>query len=168
MLLPFKNCPMNVLYKVSWILTLREVISIRILSVRIISAIMNLYWSHAIALQKQSNERSHKFGWILTRTEVIGIRILRVRLIWTQRSLNSVSKYNWGWQTTDETTFQYSRLWVKNAFKTRQSNVSSSRDSHNASRVAEKGSLAQFRYKVPCPTFPVCPIQRASQQWTPS
>ena len=48
---------------------------------RIISAIMNLYWSHTIALQKLSNERSYKFRWILTLTEVISIRILRMRLI---------------------------------------------------------------------------------------
>ena len=47
---------MNVPYKVSWILTLTEVISIRILRMRIISAIMNFYYSHAIALQKLSNE----------------------------------------------------------------------------------------------------------------
>ena len=48
---------------------------------RLISAIMNLYWSHAIALQKLSNERSYKFSWTLTLTEVISIRILRMRLI---------------------------------------------------------------------------------------
>ena len=46
----------------------------------IISAIMNFYWSHAIALQKLSHERSYKFSWILTLTEVISIRILRMRL----------------------------------------------------------------------------------------
>ena len=34
-------------YKFSWILTLTEVLSIRILRVRLISAIMNFYWSHA-------------------------------------------------------------------------------------------------------------------------
>ena len=62
MLQPFKNCPMNVPSKVSWILTLREVISIRILRMRIISAIMNFYWSHTIPLQKLSNERSYKFS----------------------------------------------------------------------------------------------------------
>ena len=28
---------------------------------RIISTIMNFYWSHAIALQKLSNERCYKF-----------------------------------------------------------------------------------------------------------
>ena len=33
--------------------------------VRLISAIMNFYWSHAIALQKLSNKRSYKFSWIL-------------------------------------------------------------------------------------------------------
>ena len=59
-------------YKFSWILTLTEVISVRILRMRIISPIMNFYLSHAIALQKQSNERSYKFSWILTLTEVIG------------------------------------------------------------------------------------------------
>ena len=71
---------MNVPSKVSLILTLREVISIRILRMRIISAIMNFYWSHHIALQKLSNERSYKFSWILTLTEVISIRILRMRI----------------------------------------------------------------------------------------
>ena len=45
-------------YKFSWILTLTEVISIRILRMRFISTIVNLYWSHAILLQKLSNERS--------------------------------------------------------------------------------------------------------------
>ena len=48
---------------------------------RLISAIMNFYWSHAIALQKLSNERSYTFNRILTLTEVISIRILRMRLI---------------------------------------------------------------------------------------
>ena len=38
---------------------------------RLISAILNFYWFHAIALQKLSNERSYKFSWILTLTEVI-------------------------------------------------------------------------------------------------
>ena len=50
---------------------------IRILRMRIISAIMNLYWPHPIALQKMSYERSYKFSWILTLTEVISIRILK-------------------------------------------------------------------------------------------
>ena len=50
---------------------------------RIISAIMNFYWSHATALQKLSNERSYKFSWILTLTEVISIRILHMRIIST-------------------------------------------------------------------------------------
>ena len=68
-------------YKFNWILTLTEVISIRILRMRIISAIMNFYWSHAIPLQKLTNERSYKFSWILTLTEVISIRTLRMRLI---------------------------------------------------------------------------------------
>ena len=48
---------------------------------RIISVIMNFYWSHTIPLQKLSNERSHKFSWILTLTEVISIITLRMRLI---------------------------------------------------------------------------------------
>ena len=48
---------------------------------RIISAIMNFYRSHDIALQKLSNERSYKFSWILTLTEVISIWILRMRII---------------------------------------------------------------------------------------
>ena len=48
---------------------------------RIISAIMNLYWSHAIPLQTLSNERSYKFSRISTLTEVISIRILRMRII---------------------------------------------------------------------------------------
>ena len=60
-------------YKFSWILTVTEVISIRILRMRLIYAIMNFYWSHAIALQKLSNERSYKFSWILFQTEVINI-----------------------------------------------------------------------------------------------
>ena len=46
---------------------------------RMISAIMNFYWSHAIALQKLSNERSYKFSLISTLTEVISIIILRVQ-----------------------------------------------------------------------------------------
>ena len=47
----------------------------------IISAIMNFYLSHAIALQNLSNEHSYKFSWILTLIEVISIRILRMRVI---------------------------------------------------------------------------------------
>ena len=43
---------------------------------RLISAITNFYWSHAIALQKLSNERSYKFSWISSLTEVISIRIV--------------------------------------------------------------------------------------------
>ena len=81
MLLPFKNCLMNVPYKVSGTLTLRKVISIRILRMRIISAIIKFYWCHPIALQKLSHERSDKFSCILTLTEVISIRILLMRLI---------------------------------------------------------------------------------------
>ena len=49
-------------YKFGWILTLTEVISIKIMRMRIISAIMNFYWSHAVPLQKLSNERSYKFS----------------------------------------------------------------------------------------------------------
>ena len=64
-------------YKFSWILTLTEVISIRILRLPIVFAIMNFYRSHAIALQKLSNQRFYKFSWILTLTEVISIRNLR-------------------------------------------------------------------------------------------
>ena len=48
---------------------------------RIISDIMNFYWSHAIVLQKLSNERSYKFSGILTLTVVISIRNLRMRII---------------------------------------------------------------------------------------
>ena len=59
----------------------RPVISIRILRMRIISAIMKFYWSHDIALQKLSKECSYKFSRILTLTEVISIRILRMRII---------------------------------------------------------------------------------------
>ena len=51
------------------------------LRMHIISAIMNFYWSHAISIQKLSNERSYKFSWISTLTEVISIRILRMRII---------------------------------------------------------------------------------------
>ena len=76
---PSKSCPMS--SYVSWILTLTEAISIRILRMRIIYTIMNFYRSHAIALQKLSNERSYKFSWILTLTEVISIWILRMHLI---------------------------------------------------------------------------------------
>ena len=71
MLLPFKKLSNERSYKFSWILTLTEVISIRILRMRLISAIMNFYWSHAIALRKLSHERSDKFSRILTQTEVI-------------------------------------------------------------------------------------------------
>ena len=67
--------------KDSCILTLTEVISIRILRMRLISTIMNFYLSHAIPLQKLSNEHSYKFSWILTLTEVISIRIMSMRLI---------------------------------------------------------------------------------------
>ena len=66
MFVPFKNCPTNIPYKVSLILT--ELISIRILRMRLISTITNLYWSHPIALQKLSNERSYMFSWLLWST----------------------------------------------------------------------------------------------------
>ena len=52
---------------------LTEFISVRILRMRLISAIMNFYLSHAIGLQKLSNERSYKFTWILSQREVISI-----------------------------------------------------------------------------------------------
>ena len=75
-------CPSKtVQWTFRWILTLTAVIRIRILLIRIISTILNFYWSHAIPLQKLSNERSYKFSWILTPTEVISIRILRMRLV---------------------------------------------------------------------------------------
>ena len=77
-----KDCVLNIysqhsnindFYKFSWILTLTEVISIKILPMRLISAIMNFYWSHAIPLQKLFNERSYKFSWIFSQKEVISI-----------------------------------------------------------------------------------------------
>ena len=43
------------------------------LRIRIISAIINFYWSHAVSLQKLSKERSYKFSWILSQIEVISI-----------------------------------------------------------------------------------------------
>ena len=61
MLLPLKNCPMNVFISLAEFY-LTEVISIRILRMRLISAIMNFYWSHAIVLQKLFNKRSYKFS----------------------------------------------------------------------------------------------------------
>ena len=45
-------------YKFSCILTITEVICIKILGMRLITFIMNFYWSHTIALQTFSNERS--------------------------------------------------------------------------------------------------------------
>ena len=68
-------------YKFSRILTLTGVISIRILRMRIISTIINFYWSHAISLQKLSHECSYKFSRILTLRQVISIRILHMRTI---------------------------------------------------------------------------------------
>ena len=56
---------------------------------RLIFAIMNLYWSHAIPLQKRSNKRCYKFSWILTLTEVISIRIYRMRII------SPIMKFYW-------------------------------------------------------------------------
>ena len=70
-------------HKFSWILTLTEVISIRILRMRLMSAFMNFYGSHAISLQKLTKELSYKFSWILTLTEAINIRILHMRIIYT-------------------------------------------------------------------------------------
>ena len=67
-------------YKFSWILTLTEVISIRILRMCIIYTIMNFYWSMLLPL-KNCPRSSYKFSWILTLTEVISIWILRMRLI---------------------------------------------------------------------------------------
>ena len=64
---------MNVLISLAEFLTLTKVISIRILRMRLISTIMNFYWSHSIALQKLSYERSYKFSSILTQTEVVSI-----------------------------------------------------------------------------------------------
>ena len=53
---------MNVLISLAAFELITEVISIRILGMRLISANMNFYWSHTIALQKLSNERSYKFS----------------------------------------------------------------------------------------------------------
>ena len=110
-----------VLYKFSWILTLTEVISIRILRMRVISAIMNFYWSHSIALQKLSKERSYKFSWILTLTEVISIRSLTMRIILLKEKspMKNYSRRQTDYRqqtTTDKLAFQYSRLWVNNCF----------------------------------------------------
>ena len=78
---------------------------------RLFSAILNFYWSHAIALQKLSNERSYKFSWNLTLTEVISIRILRMRLIfvivnfyWSHaialKKLSNERSYKFSWILT--------------------------------------------------------------------
>ena len=80
---------MNVLISLVEFLTLTEVISIRILRMRIIPAVMSFYWSHAMPLQKLSNERSYKFSLILTLTEVISSRILRMLLI------SAIMKFYW-------------------------------------------------------------------------
>ena len=58
---------------------------------RLISAIMSFYWSHAIALQKLSNERSYKFSWILTLTEVISFRNLYIIKVQVQTDKSSYS-----------------------------------------------------------------------------
>ena len=63
----------------------------------LLSAIMNLYWSHAIDLQKLSNERSYKFNWTLT--EVISIRILRMRII------STIMKFYWSHAIALQWTF---------------------------------------------------------------
>ena len=62
MLFPLKKLANERSYKFSRILTLTEVIRISILRMRIISAIVNFYWSHAIHLQKLYNGRSYKFS----------------------------------------------------------------------------------------------------------
>ena len=67
-------------YKLSWILTLTEVISIWILRMRIIYTIMNFYWSMLLPF-KNCPISSYKFSWILTLTEIRSFRILRLRLI---------------------------------------------------------------------------------------
>ena len=59
---------------------------------RVISAIMNFYWSHSIALQKLSNERSYKFSWILTLTEVISIRNLRFFALASNNGVHNLIK----------------------------------------------------------------------------
>ena len=100
MLLPFNERS----YKFSWTLTLTEVISIRILRMRIISAIMNFYCSYAVALQKLSNERSYKFSWIITPTEVISIRILRMRLI------SAIMNFYWSHAIALQKTVQWTFL----------------------------------------------------------
>ena len=76
---------------------------------RIISTIMNFYWSHAIALQKLSNERSYKFSWILTLTEVISIRILRMRII------SAIMNFYWSHaiplqKLSNEHSYKFSRI----------------------------------------------------------
>ena len=66
----------------------------RILCMRLISTVMNFYWSHATLIWKLSNERSYKFRWILTLTEVISIRILRMRII------SSIMNFYWSHTNT--------------------------------------------------------------------
>ena len=97
----------------------------RILRMRIISAIMNFYWSHAIPLQKLSDERSYKFSWILTLTEVISIRNFRFfdrQNKWRPLITPWLNVAEPNWQSRkivrdddnhhDTLAFQYSRLWV--------------------------------------------------------
>ena len=108
-------------YKFSWISTLTEVISIRILRMRIISAIMNFYWSNAIALQKLSNERSYRFSWILTLTEVTNIRILCMRIIsaimnfyWSHaiafQKLSNERSYKFSWIFNSNRSYKHLNL----------------------------------------------------------
>ena len=144
-------------YKFSWILTLTEVISIRILRMRIISTIMKLYWSHAIPLQKLSNEHSYKFSWILTLTEVISIKNLkffaRLKKWRPVKSANAAEPKRHikklfattDRQTTDETAFQYSRLWVNKVFRANIENIfskrrSSGRHKHTSHKILNKKS----------------------------
>ena len=91
-------------------LTLTEVISIWILCMGLISAVMNFYGSHAIALQKLSNQCSYKFSWILTLTEAISIIILRMLIIYTMMNFYwsmllpfkncPISSYKFSWILT--------------------------------------------------------------------
>ena len=94
-------------YKFSWILTLREVISIRILRMRLISTIMNF--------QKLSNERSYKFSWILTLREVISIRILRMCL------MSAIMNFYWSHTIPASKIVQWTFLWVQLNFNSNRS-----------------------------------------------
>ena len=112
MLLPFENCPISP-YKFSWILTLAEVRNIRILRMRLISAIMNFYGSHVIALQKLPNECSYKFSWILTLSRsykhynfahALNFRYFELLLVvWycpSKTTLSNERSYNFSWILT--------------------------------------------------------------------